>query len=140
MSSFVSYAFTDQQLTDIRRFCGYPAHADGAVLFPAPWVNVQYLALEYRLQHMSETEGGVVVATYLSNLYTLEVGAIAAAANLDTDQAAVWKHNRTELPERWAAFDALRLRLCGFLGIEPGPNLVTASGSGGVGRTVPMVV
>jgi len=140
MSGFVPYAFTDAQLVDVRRFCGYPARADRNVLFPAPWVNVQYLALEYRLAHLSQDEGAVVVTTYLANLYTLETGAIGAVANLDTDQAAVWKHNKTELPERWAAFNALPLRLCAFMGIEPGPNFATAKGAGGAGSTVRMVV
>jgi hypothetical protein len=139
MSGFVPYAFTDAQFVDIRRFCGYPARADGNVLFPAPWVNVQYLALEYRLQHMSQSEGAVVITTYLTNLYVLETAIVTAAANLDTDQAAVWKHNRDEVPQRAALFDAWRRRLCAFMGIQPGPDFVTAGG-GGAGSTVAMVV
>ncbi len=50
---FTPYTFTSAQLVDIRRFCGYPAYGDGAVVFPFPWIMRYYLALEYRLQHIS---------------------------------------------------------------------------------------
>lgn len=123
MSGFVAYAFTDAQKADIRRFCGYPAYGDGTVLFPAPWVNTYYLALEYRLNHMSQSEGAVVANTYLANLYTLETAIPGAGANLDTDQAAVWKHNSREVSDRTALFDQWRRRLCGFLGVPFGPSL-----------------
>lgn len=119
---FSPYTFTDAQIVDIRRFCGYPAMGDGAVVFPAPWIMRQYLALEYRLQHMSADEGAVVVSTYLTNLTTLENAIPATGANLDTDQAAVWKHNKTEAADRSALFDSWRRRLCNFLGVPPGPN------------------
>lgn len=95
---------------------------DGAVVFPAPWIMRQYLALEYRLQHISQSEGAVVVSTYLTNLTTLENAIPATGANLDTDQAAVWKHNPRELADRSALFDSWRKRLCNFLGVPPGPN------------------
>ena len=133
MAGFVPYAFTDAQLTDIRRYCGFPARADGNVLFAAPWVNVQYLALEYRLQHLSQTEGAVVVQ-YLTTLNTLEAAIPAAGANLDTDQAAVWYHNKNEVRDRSKLFDSWRRRLCGFLGIEQGPNF------GGGGNSIQLVV
>lgn len=129
MSGFVPYTFTDQQLVDIRRFCGYPAYGDGNVVFPFPWIMRQYLALEYRLQHMSATEGGVVVNTYLTNLYTLENAVPAAGANLDTDQASVWTHNKDEVRDRLQLFDNWRRRLCQFLGIPPGPEFSGADSS-----------
>lgn len=119
---FTPYTFTDAQLVDIRRFAGYPALGDGSVVFPYPWMVKKYLALEYRLQHISASEGAVVVNTYLTNLYTLESAIPAASANLDTDQAAVWKHNPRELADRSALFDSWRRRLCDFLGVPPGPN------------------
>lgn len=119
---FTAYVFTSAQLVDIRRHCGYPAYGDGAVVFPYPWIMKQYLALEYRLQHMSADEGNVVVNTYLANLTTLENAIPTTSANLDTDQAAVWKHNARELADRSALFDSWRRRLCNFLGVPPGPN------------------
>ncbi|KVC81391.1 hypothetical protein [Burkholderia ubonensis] len=118
---FNAYTFTSAQLVDIRRFCWYPAYGDGAVVFPYPWIMKQYLALEYRLQHISTDEGAVVVNTYLTNLYTLESAIPATGANLDTDQAAVWKHNKNEQADRDRLFDSWRMRLCAFLGVPPGP-------------------
>jgi hypothetical protein len=120
--AFVPFVFTDAQLVDVRRFCGYPAYGDGSVVFPAPWIMRQYLALEYRMQHMDVNEGNVVVNTYLTNLYTLESAIPGASANLDTDEAAVWKHNKHEVRDRVNLLDMWRRRLCDFMGVPPGPN------------------
>lgn len=125
--AFTPYSFTSAQLVDIRRFCGYPAIGDGNVLFPFPWIMRQYQALEYRLQHMSTDEGNVVVNTYLTNLYTLESAIPGAGANLDTDQAAVWKHNANEQRDRERLFSSWRRKLCAFMGIPPGPYLSGAN-------------
>jgi len=132
--AFTPYTFTDAQLVDIRRHCGYPAYGDGSVVFPYPWVMRQYLALEYRLQHLDQSEGPVVVDTYLANLTLLENAIPATGANLDTDAAAVWTHNKDEQKDRDALFDSWRRRLCQFLGVPPGPHFGAASG------TVPVVV
>lgn len=126
---FVPYTFTSAQLVEVRRHCGYPAYGDGAVVFPAPWIMRQYLALEYRMLHMSADEGAVVVNTYLANLTTLETAIPGTSANLDTDQAAVWKHNANEMRDRNALFDSWRRRLCNFLGVPPGPNFGGPSNS-----------
>jgi len=126
---FTPYTFTSAQLTDIRRHCGYPALGDGNVVFPYPWIMKTYLALEYRLQHMSADEGNVVVNTYLANLTTLENAIPGTSANLDTDQAAVWTHNKNEQRDRDMLFDSWRRRLCNFLGVPPGPNFGGASNS-----------
>lgn len=126
--AFVPYSFTSAQLVDIRRHCGYPAYGDGATVFPAPWIYRNYLALEYRLQHLSADEGAIVVNTFLANLTTLENAVPTASANLDTDQAAVWTHNKNEVRDRLALLDAWRNRLCGFLGLPPGPELGSSGG------------
>jgi hypothetical protein len=49
-----------------------------------------------------------------------------AAQNLDTDQAAVWTHNRDEVPDRTTLFDDWRRRLCSFFGLPPGPGLASS--------------
>jgi len=134
MSGFVPYVFTDAQKTDIRRFCGYPSYGDGSVVFPYPWIMRQYLALEYRLNHTSEAEGAVVANIYLANLYTLETAVPGAGANLDTDKAAVWTHNKNEVRDRLVLFDSWRRRLCQFLGVPAGPEF------GSSGGTISMVV
>jgi hypothetical protein len=83
--------------------------------------------LEYRLNNLDPTEGAVC-QTYLTSLRTLEGAIPGAGGNLDTDQAAVWTHNKGEVQDRSALFDDWRRRLCGFLGVPPGPSL----GTGGV--------
>jgi hypothetical protein len=129
MSGFVAYAFSDQQLADIRRFCGYPARGDGNVVFPFPWIMRQYLALEYRLQHLSQTDGTTLAAQYLAPLYAIETSLGTVWQNLDTAQAAVWTHNASEQRDKVAAFTWWRRRLCAYLQVPPGPELSGGDGS-----------
>lgn len=135
MSEFVAFEFTSQQLADVRRFCGYPAVGDGSVVFPFPWIMRQYLALEYRLQHLSQTDGSTLVAQYLSPLYAIEQSLSMVWQNLDTAQAAVWTHNASEQEDKVRTFDYWRRRLCSFLQVPPGPEL-----SAPVGASMRMVV
>jgi hypothetical protein len=90
-----------------------------------------YGLLEYRLQRLSDAEAAVA-RTYLATLATLECAVTDASASLDTDSAAAWTRNAREIAERTRLFDDWRRRLCGFLGIPPGPAL----GSGGVAQVV----
>lgn len=121
-------AFTDAEKTDIRRFCGYPAYGAGPSGFQSWRFFQAYGTLEYRLNNLSAAEEAVVRATYLATLSSLESAIPAAAANLDTDEAAVWTHNKDEIADREALFDQWRRRLCGFLGLPAGPAL----GDGGI--------
>lgn len=114
--------FTDAERTDARRFCGYPAYGAGAAGFQGWRFFQAYGLLEYRLTNLSDAEVGVV-RTYLSNLLGLESAIPAAATNLDTAQAAVWTRNASEIRDREALLDGWRRRLCGFLGVPPGPAL-----------------
>ena len=133
---FVAFVFTDAQTVDIRRFCGYPALGDGNLVFPYPWIMKQYLALEYKLNgHVSQDEGAIVVNVYLANLNVLEPAIVSATANLSTDQAATWRHNKNEVRDREALFTSWRRRLCAFLGIPPGPEM-----QGGGGNSACLVV
>ncbi len=126
---FTPFVFTDAQLVDIRRFCGYPAYGSGAVVNPLPWIMKYYQVLEYKLQNLDAAEGAVVVNTYLTPLYVLETAITGAGANLDTDQAAVWTHNKNEVRDRDVLFANWRRKLCAFLGVPPGPEFVGPSGS-----------
>jgi hypothetical protein len=123
--------FTDQQKTDIRRFCGYPAY--GA----APDGNMgwrfftAYGALEYRMNNLSPEEVQVAL-NYLATLHQLEQVVPAASDNLDTDAAASWSRNRNEVADRLRLLDGWRRRLCSFLGIPPGEGL----GAGGLSWVV----
>ncbi len=120
-------AFTDAEKTDVRRFCGYGAFG-GAQPLPASGYrfSTHYGVLEYKLNTLGTAEEAVVRTTYLANLTTLEtdiLGAAGVRSNLDTDQAAVWTHNKNEYRDRKKLFDGVRRELCNFLGISPGPGL-----------------
>src|SRR4051812_24378528 len=111
-----SVPYTDAEIVDIRRFCGYPAFSGiGLTFVYDPGV------LGTQLLRMTDAEQAVA-RTYLTTLRTLETAIPGAAANLDTDQAAVWYRNKREVSDRGALFDSWRRRLCGFIGIQPGPE------------------
>lgn len=120
-------AFLANELTDIRRFCGYPVYGAGASGFQGWRFFQAYGLLEYRMQNLAPQEEAVV-RTYLTQLYALESAVPGAAATLDTAQAAVWTRNPRELRDRTRLFDDWRRRLCGFMGVPPGPAL----GDGGI--------
>lgn len=89
-------AFTEQELADIRRFCGY-----------APSGKEQHdLLLTFKINYLTKTERAVV-RRYLATLATL------------ADVIAVDRGR----PETERLFTGWRRRLCGFLGIPPGPGV-----------------
>jgi hypothetical protein len=125
---------TAQQTADVRRFAGYPSvgldhptddSRDFAYSFVSPGI---WETLTHRLNNMAPEDENTLVNVYLTNLYTLETGIVGAAANLDTEQAAVWKRNRNEVRERTKLFDDWRRRMCFFIGIPPGPSLGSGQG------------
>ena len=122
MSQTIPASFTDAQKTDIRRFCGYPAYGAGPAGFQGWRFFQAYGLLEFRIDNLSAAEVAVV-ATYLATLATLEDAISDAGSRLDTAEAAVWTRNPNEVRERAGLFDDWRRRLCGFLGIPPGPAL-----------------
>ena len=115
-------SFSEADKVDVRRFCWYPAYGAGASGFQGWRFFQAYGLLEYRLNNLSPAEVAVVQATYLANLRTLETAVVAAAGNLATQAAGPWTHNKAEVADRVALFDAWRLRLCGFVGVPPGPE------------------
>ena len=124
-------AFIESERTDIRRYCGYPAYGGGNSGFQG-WRFFQvYGLMEYRISNLTGSEEQVV-RNYLGALGQLELAIPAAAANLDTDRAAVWQHNADEVRQRSSLFDDWRRRLCAFLGLPPGPGL----GDGGIALVV----
>jgi hypothetical protein len=124
-------AFTDQQRTDVRRYCGYPAYGLGTSGFQNWRFYQAYGLLEFRLNYLSDAETTVVL-NYLTQLQGLEAALPAAGNGLDTDKAGPFVRNGNEIAERTRLFDDWRRRLCGFLGIPPGPAL----GDGGVSLVV----
>ena len=119
-------ALSDCEKTDARRFCGYPAYGAGAAGFEN-WRFFQvYGLLEFRLNNLSLSEE-IVARRHLASLNNMEVAIPRSADNLDTDQAAVWTHNKDETIDRARLLNEWGRRLCGFLGVPPGPAL---SGAG----------
>jgi hypothetical protein len=129
---------TDAQKVDVRRWAGYQLQGDGesqpftVPVFTSTTVGgsgvMPGMTLDYRLDHMSVSEETVLVDTFLTPLAGLETAILGAADNLDTDQAAVWKRNPREVADRGRLFNQWRRRMCGFIGIAPGPEL----GEGGM--------
>lgn len=112
----------DGEKTDLRRFCGYPA-IGGTSSGEGSWRFFQTFGqFEWKMNNLSPTELAQV-RLYLSQLYPLETAVIGASANLDTEQAASWRHNAREVDDRMGLFDLWRRRLCGFLGVPMGPDL-----------------
>jgi hypothetical protein len=125
MSGSAPTTFTDGQKTDIRRFCGYPAYGAGAAGFNSWRFFQAYGTLEYRMNNLAPAEIAVTLQ-YISTLATLEIAVPSVSENLDTENAAAWTHNANEMRDRTNLFDNWRRRLCGFLGVPPGPALAEA--------------
>jgi hypothetical protein len=122
MSGSVVSGFSDGQKVQIRRYCGYPAYGAGAAGFSSWRFFQAYGTLEYRLNNLVPAEIAVTLQ-YVSTLETIEAAIPRISENLDTESAAAWTHNADELKDREALFDSWRRRLCGFLGVPPGPAL-----------------
>lgn len=122
MSGTAATPFTDGQKTDIRRFCGYPAYGAGNAGFDSWRFFQAFGTLEYRLNNLAPAEAAVVLQ-YISTLAAIEAAIPGTSDNLDTESAAAWTHNADELKDRTNLFDNWRRRLCGFLGVPPGPEL-----------------
>lgn len=114
--------FSYAERTDIRRYCGYPAYGAGASGFQGWRFFQAYGLLEYRLSNLAPAEEAVARG-YLAQLAPLELEIPATGSRLDTAEAAVWTRNPQELRDRTRLFDDWRRRLCGFLGVPPGPGL-----------------
>ena len=113
---------SDAERVDIRRFCGYPAYGAAPAGMDSWRFFQAYGLLEFRMTNLSTFESAVA-RRYLGTLLALELAVPAAAANLDTDQASTWTRNKSEMSDRMRLLDEWRRRLCGFLGVSPGPAL-----------------
>lgn len=116
-------SFTETEKVNIRRFCGYQVFGSEANPNWGDRYFTQYGLLEFRMNNMTSEEEIVVRTVYLANLITLESQIPLVSANLDTDKAAVWTHNKNEHRDRETLFASWRLKLCSFIGVEPGKGL-----------------
>lgn len=115
---------TSLQKADARRFAGYPHIGDTPLDdtrdFAYSWVSPGVIqTLEHRLNNMSSDEESILINKYLTVLNDLEDAVVSATDNLDTDQAAVWVHNKNEVADRASLFKRKRMDMCQFLGIKP---------------------
>jgi hypothetical protein len=117
-------ALSSAQKTEVRRHCGYPLFGNQPTATFGYRYFTQYGTLEYRMTNMSTDEEAVVVS-YLANLTILEAAIPLASANLDTDRAAVWFHNKNELQDRDRLYGMWCKKLLSFFGIPPGPGART---------------
>lgn len=118
---------TPQQQADARRYMGYPMLGDTTPddrsdVAYAQVTSGRYQTLAHRLNTL-RVEEELIVASFLITLAGLESGIARAAENLDTDKAAVWQRNRSEVADRTRLYNQWRRQLCGLLGIAPGPSL-----------------
>lgn len=118
---------TPQQQADARRYMGYPMLGDTSPddcsdVAYAQVTSGRFQTLAHRLNTLRDEEEQIV-ANYLITLAGLESGIARAADNLDTDKAAVWQRNRSEVADRTRLYNQWRRQLCGLLGIRPGPSL-----------------
>lgn len=118
---------TPQQQVDARRYMGYPITGDTSPddrsdAAYAQATSGRFQTLAHRLTSL-RAEEEAIVANYLTTLASLEWGITHAADNLDTDKAAVWQRNRSEVSDRTRLYNQWRRQLCGLLGIPPGPSL-----------------
>jgi hypothetical protein len=120
-------ALTDAQMADVRRYAGYPLSgttqpitADYDIVYLI--FGMSQMSLYERLTTLSTTEE-TVLSGYLVDINALDAAIVAAGANLDTDQAAVWTHNKNEVRDRTKLFQQRCRQMCGFIGLAPGPGL-----------------
>lgn len=106
---------------DIRRYAGYPVGA--AMMFQDAELTAYSAQLDSILAGLSESQINVLQTSYLAPLRTLESAIPAAGQNLDTDRAAVWYHNRSEIQDRVDLFMITRRSMCFFVGIPPGAGV-----------------
>ena len=124
----VNVGLTEADKTDARRFMGYPAYGAAVGAHSGWWFYQDSAAVDVRLAGLSDSETAVL-HTYLRTLRGLEAAIPEVGAGLDTSSAGGWVRNSQELDERDRLFDNWRRRMCGFLGVQPGPDLRRGGGS-----------
>ena len=113
---------TEAELVLCRRYMGYPAMG-GINSGQQSWRFFQVYGFnEWRMRNMAPEEY-VQIRTYLGQCQTLETAILGASDNLDTDQAAVWHHNRAEVLYLFCFFYRCRMQLRSILHTPPSTML-----------------
>ncbi|GBQ15334.1 hypothetical protein CFR78_10415 [Komagataeibacter rhaeticus] len=115
-------ALVETELAQARRYMGYPA-LGGQDSGMQSWRFFRVYGFnEWRLRNLAPAECAQARA-FIAQCQMLEGAIMAATANLDTDRAAVWTRNRSEVTDRFTLYTRWRVQLCNFLGVPPGPGL-----------------
>lgn len=115
--------FTDEETASIRYYAGYTATTEA---FGYAFDGTSLPTLDYICSQMLAANQ-VTLRAMLVTLASLEQAIDSAGANLDTDQASVWIHNKNEVGDRVSLFNNKRRRMCAFLGVIPGQYLRSGS-------------
>jgi hypothetical protein len=110
--------FTAAQVTAIRYYAGYSAYAAyGYILSP------DMATLDTQLANMRDTEQSTVVTEFLSVLPGLKTAIDNVTTTLTIGSAGPFTRNKNELAERTGQYNALRRRMCEYIGCVPGDGL-----------------
>ena len=120
--------FSDAEKIDILRFCGYPAYGWNNTYDPFGLYFASFnQPSPFNASRMAAALA--VVRVKLTELAALDAAIVVASDNLDTDQAAVWHRNRSEVADRTALFRQRCREMCTVLGVPPGPDLARGGSS-----------
>lgn len=121
-------SLSTSDLDDTRRFAGYPVSV--AVQFADVTTQADSAQLDTTLAALTSDHISILQDTYLDPLRVLEAAIPGSGANLDTDKAAVWTHNKSEVADRASLFALTRYQMCLYLGISPGSGVLIGLGGG----------
>lgn len=111
-----------EEKSETRRFCGYAALGDVAT-GESSWRFFQSAGtIEWRLNTLTETERRRL-RYFLTICQQMEQAVVRVSDDLDIQSVSVWTRNPRETTERLRLLEWWCRRLCGFLGLQPGPDL-----------------
>jgi hypothetical protein len=119
---------TEQQKVDCRRHCGFGVYGNGITAAPPSFGYRYYewnLTLEYRMNNLAPEEETTLIDNYLTPCNNLETALLGSSDNLDTDQAAVWYHNKVEVQDRWRLYKLQCNRLMEFMYVQSDSSLLS---------------
>jgi len=119
---------SDQEKVDARRFMGYPAYGSGPNDDSFGRYFGSYPTMEFRIANLLPAEL-VTMRARLAALTAEETLFEASGALVYVGTAAVFTRNPNTISEHQRFLDAMRRRLCEFLGLPPGPQLSASSSS-----------
>jgi hypothetical protein len=115
------FVFTETQKTYIRFFCWYPARGLSNNLFNSHLFFEWFEVLQYRMLNLSQADGAFVANDILAQLILMRTEIPAARQNMSVDASGSTILRKEEMEQRIGEYSRMRLELCDFFGINPGP-------------------